>query len=279
MAQGRNWCFTDFELSNYEKFKTLVGDKVRFIVFQCEIAPETKREHIQGYLQLTRSQRLIWLKKNISITAHWIQAIGNVEQNINYCSKEPKTLPTLRFGEPNKQGNRSDLEAVADMVKEKKKIVEIATEHPTTFIKYHRGINALKYALIPERNFKTNVWIIYGKPGVGKSKFVHDLCKDKLYSKPPEHYWWDGYNGEENVLIDEYRGQFEYEYLMRLLDRYPMIVQTKGSTVNFCSKNIFLTSEHHPDTWYPMRLNNYSLARRINVYMNLNDNFIYTKLD
>ena len=41
--------------------------------------------------------------------------------------------------------------------------------------------------------------------------------------------WWDGYEGEKEVLIDEFWKDFyKYHELLRLLDRYPCKVEKKG---------------------------------------------------
>jgi len=62
--------------------------------------------------------------------------------------------------------------------------------------------------------------------------------------------WWDGYTGQKCVVIEEFYGQMKIGYLLKLLDRYPMQVQTKGSYVPFLAEVIFFTSNEHPRMWY-----------------------------
>ena len=59
--------------------------------------------------------------------------------------------------------------------------------------------------------------------------------------------WWDGYHGQELVIIDEFRKHgVSYSYLLRLLDRYYVSVQVKGGFTEFNPKIIFITAPVDP---------------------------------
>lgn len=62
--------------------------------------------------------------------------------------------------------------------------------------------------------------------------------------------WFDGYQGEDIVLIDDFYGWLPWTFLLKLLDRYPLRVQTKFGVVPFRSKIVYITSNVHPDKWY-----------------------------
>lgn len=55
--------------------------------------------------------------------------------------------------------------------------------------------------------------------------------------------------------------------MLRWLDRYPVLVEVKGSTVCFKARVIWMTSNLHPRDWYPdldpETLS--ALMRRINI--------------
>jgi len=54
--------------------------------------------------------------------------------------------------------------------------------------------------------------------------------------------WWNGYDGQQLVIIDEFRGQFEPSTMLRILDRTPFKVPVKGAYVNFNSSAVIMTS-------------------------------------
>lgn len=76
-----------------------------------------------------------------------------------------------------------------------------------------------------------NLWY-HGAPGTGKS-----LCArtrfPTLFLKALNH-WWDGYAGEETVLIEEWEltsGKYLGHHLKIWSDRYPFKPEIKGSTL------------------------------------------------
>ena len=64
---------------------------------------------------------------------------------------------------------------------------------------------------------RTCIWII-GKPGVGNSRYVKSFGP---YIKAMNR-WWDGYEGQEDVLIDDYdkKGECLSHYMKLWADPY-----------------------------------------------------------
>lgn len=54
------------------------------------------------------------------------------------------------------------------------------------------------------------------------------------------------------VIIDEFRGDIDISHLLRWFDRYPVIVEVKGSSAPLIAENIWITSNLHPSNWYPL---------------------------
>jgi len=73
----------------------------------------------------------------------------------------------------------------------------------------------------------------YGKAGVGKShKVFMDMCnvyEDQVYVKEVQDEWWDGYEGETVLIINEYRAEIKYSELLSLCDKWPKKVKTSGA--------------------------------------------------
>jgi len=100
------------------------------------------------------------------------------------------------------------------------------------------------------RSFKTEVYWYYGPTGTGKSRAAN-VEAPHAYWKSPVDKWWDGYSGQEDVIVDDYRRDLcTFATLLRLFDRYPLRVEYKGGSCEFRSKRIFITSPKSPkDTW------------------------------
>jgi len=57
--------------------------------------------------------------------------------------------------------------------------------------------------------------------------------------------------GESNVVIDEFRGGIDISHMLRWCDRYPVRVELKGSSAPLKAVKIWITSNLHPNDWYP----------------------------
>ena len=56
--------------------------------------------------------------------------------------------------------------------------------------------------------------------------------------------------GHEVVIIDEFYGWLPFDLLLRVCDRYPLLVETKGGQTQFVAKVIVITSNSLPSNWY-----------------------------
>ena len=93
--------------------------------------------------------------------------------------------------------------------------------------------------------------IYWGKSGTGKSQRAWQEGGVDSYPKDPRTKFWCGYSGQENVILDEFRGGIDIAHMLRWLDRYPVRVEIKGSSVPLCAKKIWITSNVHPAQWWP----------------------------
>jgi len=91
----------------------------------------------------------------------------------------------------------------------------------------------------------------WGPTGTGKSHASWASAGTTGYSKSPTTKFWDGYRGQSNVVIDEFRGDIGITHLLRWLDKYPVNVEVKGSALPLCATEFFITSNLHPSEWYP----------------------------
>ena len=90
----------------------------------------------------------------------------------------------------------------------------------------------------------------WGATGTGKSRRAWDEAGLDAYPKDPRTKFWDGYRGQEHVVMDEFRGAIDIGHILRWLDRYPVIVEVKGSSVVLKASKIWITSNLHPRSWF-----------------------------
>lgn len=73
----------------------------------------------------------------------------------------------------------------------------------------------------------------------------------EAYPKDPRTKFWDGYQDQAHVVIDEFRGGIDVAHLLRWLDRYPVNVEIKGACVPLKATHFWITSNLPVERWYP----------------------------
>lgn len=249
-TKSKYWVWT---LNNYtgEEEEKLTGERcelLSYILFGREVG-ESGTPHLQGYLECTRRVRVSQLKKIPGLQrAHFEPRRGTYEEAADYCRKDDPQ--PYESGEPSgtTQGKRTDLEEVKEKIDNGASTLTIAQEHFGSFCRYRKSFAEYRRLITPVDTREVEVHIIWGKPGTGKTRIVWDCFKDDLWINcDPSLAWFDGYQGQSVVLLDDYRGGCaKEEFLLRLLDRYPFQVQIKGGWVPWIPTKIFITSNIAP---------------------------------
>lgn len=263
MSQARTWLFT---INNPESNDIPIAwTDVKHAIWQLEKG-ENDVPHLQGYVSFTKRHRISSLKK-INSRAHWEARKGTVEQAIAYCSKEDTRVAGPWEVGKREQGKRNDLAGLQDDLDDNKSMKFVSKEHFHPYLKYHRGIQNYRRIQQAVRTEKSFVGVIIGETGVGKSKLMADRFPGAFW-KSCNDKWWDDYDFQDVVIIDEYYGWLPYHYLLRLLDRYPLNVESKGGMLNFNPKQIWICSNAEPENWYKFneRMKYSPLERRIDFY-------------
>lgn len=269
-SQWSRWTITDFKDLDWDA--KAFPEQIRFACWQKEKCPETGREHFQAYIELSKKTTLTGVKK-ILPTAHLEPSGGTARDNVVYCSKSE-----TRIGEPNQwgvpmhPGERNDLLAVQAAIDEGTSERQIAEGYFVPWVRYNRSFERYRQLKAARRRFKTFVTLIVGPPGTGKSEKAWALAGSDAYVKPVGQ-WWDYYDGTTNVIIDDFRGWIQYTEFLHLLDKYPCMVQGKGTMVNFAPKNIVITSTSRPEAWYEYD----GVKRHLREVMRRIDRIVVTK--
>jgi hypothetical protein len=254
MSKSNRFCFTK---NNYTEFDVRLLDddsvysKFKYLIFGKEVG-ENGTPHLQGYVEFENSCKLrITAAKarfeGLGLRGYHLEvAKGSAAQNITYCSKDNDFI---EHGErPKGQGKRTDLDVVCEEIKGGASMYDIADRYPSQFVKFGNGLEKLIQIRTKRRFFKTEVWWLWGPTGTGKSRWAWDQCPD-AYMKCSTHKWWSGYFGQEEVIMDDYRPcrEMPFDFMLLLMDRYPLSVETKGGMAEFTAKKIYVTSPFSPE--------------------------------
>lgn len=256
-TQSKNWCFTDFKNTseNLEGiFRQYSPECIRFMCWGEEICPDTGREHKQGFIQFTTKRRLKGAQKFFGHSIHIESIKGHISDNIKYCSKDNKYF---EFGKYVVQGQRTDLELIQREIIDGANLDEIMDNHFQKYCQYRNGIrdyvDSCQRRNVPEwRNVEVEV--VYGETGVRKTRSCVEECtKNNVpYFKieGDQLDWFDGYNGEKVLIIDEYDSQIKLTRLLNILDGYKLRLPIKGSFTWANWTKVYITSNLSPYAWH-----------------------------
>nr|QXP07636.1 MAG: replication associated protein [Arizlama virus] len=259
-SRTMNWMFT-WNNPDYDSEPPNVWLDVKYAVWQHEVGA-TGTPHFQGYVMFTRLYSLKQLVERYP-GLHWEPRRGTHEQAKTYCTKEDtRTHGPWEHGTEPAQGKRTDLESVAAYVRDHT-MEQTADEFPAVFVRHERGIRAYKNIVTKHRDFHTQLIIYWGPPRTGKSTRVKELWPDAFWLKRGRsgEPWWDGYDGQATVVMDEFYGWISVDMMTRLIDQFPMTVEGKGTSMKFVSERIVLLSNQSPDTWWSCEL--HGMRRRL----------------
>ena len=235
--QCRNWCFT---VNNWteEDIAGLQASGYTYMIYGREVG-KNGTPHLQGYIEFGIGKRLTTMK-NINGRAHWEPRKGTQEQAVKYCKKDNDFE---EFGEMKTQGLRKDLDAVR----------QNALESGMRMVTSYYNAQQIRVAQIflsfneEPRDWVPEVIWLWGPTGTGKSKLARELLDGDVYVKNTGNKWWNGYDGHEEVIIDDFRDDWwTLVYMLGLLDRYSFEVECKGGGRQFRARRIVVTSARSP---------------------------------
>ena len=151
----------------------------------------------------------------------------------------------------NKNGNMYMCE---DLIQGNMDLKEMVELKPSLLMNYNKiKINLESYnidKMESREQFRTdkNLWI-YGIPGCGKTYYATHLY-EKYYIKN-QNKWWDGYNGEECVILDDLDKAEMGHYIKIWADNYSSIGEIKNGHIKLSYKIFIITSNYMPISLWP----------------------------
>jgi len=252
--RSKNWCFT---INNYTPLDTTqcaaLEHHCDYVVYGKEKG-EDGTPHYQGFCVFKVAKRLSAVKSLLP-RAHLEIKVrkSKYSQASDYCKKdgdftEIGTCPLDHdYSNRSKEANKRKWDDAFELAKQGN-FEEIEKD---MLIRYYHAFKRVRQDYpdtVQNLEDVCGVWI-HGVPGVGKSHKARQAYAGTLYDKPLNK-WWDGYQGEDNVLLDDI-GTKEAEwmgtFLKRWADRYSFPAEQKGTTVQIRPNKIIVTSNYSID--------------------------------
>lgn len=261
---------------------------VDYICGQRERCPRTGRPHWQMYIETTdriRGSSLLALFADAATNPDWVlrthgasnlSAVfipsapssddtvmsmwleprrGTQDEAILYTKKANLEFPGtwMEEGVMHDEPVSGGWGALQRAIREGASLEELYDRHFRLMAVYGKGIIvAAQYAKGPvpmERNIQC--YCFFGPTGSGKSSKVRKLFPHAdIYNRPDGPKWFDMYFGQKVLLFDDFAGSMPIIDCLRILDRWRMLVETKGGHVEARWEWVFFTSNRHPRHWF-----------------------------
>lgn len=258
--QGIYWLLT----VPHADFLPFLPPGIVYIRGQLESGTQTGFLHWQLLIICDRSRRLGWIKTTFGSTVH--AELSRSAAADSYVWKDDTRVGNTQFElgrKPFRRNSKTDW----DLVLSSAKSGSFQNIDASVLVCHYGSIKRIYQDHLQPTAVVRTAHVFWGGTGLGKSRRAWELAGWGAYPKDPRSKFWDGYRGQDVVVIDEFRGNIDISHLLRWTDRYPVIVEVKGSSTVLSATTFYFTSNLHPRDWYPdldhETLN--ALLRRLNI--------------
>lgn len=255
---------------------------IRYLLLGFETCPQTKKDHLQMYIQLKEKKRYVQVHEMLHDNNIWKfhieKAYRTYLENKKYCTK---TGFFEEWGDPTVTGQRNDLkEAVQDILENKFETKEaMVREYGATYARYHGGLDKIWY--YGEDQYKSRpfpqIYWWHDNTGMGKSSAMNYFITHVLKVPKREVYkadhaddkftqWWTGYTGQKVVVFNDFHGNYPLHLLLKVLDTDPMRLRVHFGTAILTSSIFCFTSNGDPLDYYHMEPQQPAWHRRLKEF-------------
>ena len=222
--------------------------------------------HVHMVLEDLKPMRFSKVKKDYCIGMHFEATKGSKKQAEDYINKRPpfdekgeEVLFICYHGDiRGKQGRRSDLDVFYERLRAGETPRDILSDSPKAYC--HVGVLKnmffnLRDSVTPIVRDMRVIWHI-GSSGSGKS-YERVLMAKELGSDDDIYYLtsfnsgaFDNYNGQSVLWIEDFRGEFKLQELLRILDKYKAEIPARYCNVKALWNEVHITSVLTPRECY-----------------------------
>lgn len=247
MSRHRGWCFTINNFTPADKFavNSLFKD-VKYGICGEEYGEQCETPHLQGYVTMKNAVGLATMRKHLT-RAHLTVANGTEDQNREYCKKQNNGV--IEVGQISEQGKRNDIIKITKLIKNGEiDLITLMFDYPLEYVKYSRSFEKMFNAVATARSVPPEVHWRWGLAGTGKTRYCVEKHADHYIKDGTS--WWDNYQTQEAIIIDDFENSIPFRILLRMLDRYSYQGQIKGGYVQINSPYIYITCEFPPEHYW-----------------------------
>lgn len=265
-AQARYWLLT----IPHHEFMPFLPNGVQYLRGQTERGNETGYMHWQLLAVFKKKIRLTGVKELFGSSVH--AEPSRSEAASEYVWKEDTRVEGTQFELGKRLFKRNDAKDW-ESIWESAKSGDLDAIPASVRVSSYAALKRIEKDYMRPVAIEREVYVYWGATGVGKSRRAWQEAGFEAYPKDPCTKFWDGYQGQEYVVIDEFRGQIGISHMLRWLDRYPVCIETKGSGCVLRASRIWITSNLDPRDWYPEldQETKDALMRRMNIVHMLNN--------
>jgi len=251
--RSRGWIFT---WNNYkpEDWESMQSIKCQYLVVAQEVG-EKGTPHLQGFVYFKNAKTKRTVRKKVVPGANVAPNMKDALVQRNYCLKlrEEDPIPNEVYIE---MGERPQTRKEVGETQQKKweairdtaKAGNLDDIEAGVFVRSYRTLRqiAFDYSKPCEDLEDCCGYWIYGDHGTGKSTLARSL--GEYYVKSLD-LWWDGYQGEENVILED-MDPFHKSMgrdIKLWADKYALNVPVKGGYRRARPKRIIVTSQYSPE--------------------------------
>ena len=271
MAQKtRNYAFTwnNYTATDYDRLLWwFTTDKtVIYYVVGREVG-KSGTPHLQGQVCFKNARHITALKK-FSPKIHWEPTI-KLDKSIEYCKKDGQFVESGT--PPINPGKRNDLIEIHEEIQKGRRVEDIAVENPMLYHQYGRTLNKLE-DIAMRKKFRTEMtqgfWY-WGATATGKShKALEGFTPETHYIYPNDGGWCDGYIQQEFFILNDFRGEINYNGMLQLVDKWPHWLKRRcREPIPFVSKYVIVTSSLPPWEIYHRRHDEDSIAQLLRRFI------------
>lgn len=266
----RNFCFTHNNYAN-----TDIEDRLdcKYIVYGKEVGA-SGTPHLQGFVSFKNAKTKSAVIR-LMPGCH-IEVAQDPQKAILYCKKGDMSTEVFkeldcpdedpRFGvnadvtergtkprEPKEGGEdeKARWKFMLDLAKSGD-LETLQDEEPEAFVRHYATFHRIKVDNItelPPLDKLDNYWV-YGPPETGKTLWVNQEMAPGAYKKNNSK-WWDGYMGQEDVLMDEIEktaANYNMGHYLKIWGQHGSFIgEIKGKSIVMRPKRFFITSNYSID--------------------------------